>query len=204
VSPVAESDAAVRRRRARARVRTGRRALLAAALLAAGCSAHRTAGTGDVAFRLTWSGISDLDLLVEDPAGECIFFGHRESPTGGLLDVDCNAGARPCPHPIENVYWPRTAAPAGRYRVWVEAHSLLPAETPVRFELQVLRGRTTTFRHVGFARENDEVHGAFVYTFPAGELTASAGASELPATCTARHYYFRSPDAGAAPPAGRR
>jgi len=36
------------------------------------CSAHREAGTRDIAFRLVWDGQSDLDLYVEDPAGTCI------------------------------------------------------------------------------------------------------------------------------------
>ena len=119
-------------------------------LLAAGCSATRRAGTGDVAFRLVWDGTSDLDLLVEDPGGTCIFWGRRESPLGGMLDVDCNAGTdRVCDHPIENVFWPTGAAPSGAYRVWVRAHALLPAEAPLAYQLQILHGTTVSWTHRG-------------------------------------------------------
>lgn len=69
---------------------------LTVAFAAGGCSAHREAGTGDVAFRLVWDGGSDLDLVVEDPAGGCIFYGQRTSELGGILDVDCNAGTDRC------------------------------------------------------------------------------------------------------------
>ena len=120
------------------------------------CSTHsahqetREAGTGDIAFRLIWDGESDLDLFVEDPAGACIFFGNRDSVTGGLLDVDCNAGSeRLCESPVENVYWPQGTAPAGSYMYWVEGHSIIPAEAPLAYELQLLRGTDVVWSYPG-------------------------------------------------------
>lgn len=159
---------------------------LLAPLLAVGCTAHRQAGTGDVAFRLVWDGTSDLDLLVEDPAASCIFWGQRESGLGGLLDVDCNAGTdRLCAHPIENVYWPTATAPPGAYRVWVHAHALLPAESPLRYELQVLHGPTVSWRQEGRMTEHQELHGPFLHTFPGGEVARAPQPEPLPEACRA-------------------
>lgn len=87
-----------------------------------GCaSAGLDPGTGDVSFRLVWKGTADLDLHVEDPSGEQLSFIQRETRSGGILDIDCNAGPEQiCNHPIENVYWPEGSAPEGLYRYRVE------------------------------------------------------------------------------------
>ena len=133
------------------------------------CSAHREAGTGDIAFRLVWDGQSDLDLYVVDPAGTCIFFGQRDSTTGGLLDVDCNgASDRLCEHPVENVYWPAGTAPAGTYLYWLEAHSVIPAEAPLQLELQLLRGPGVVWRHTGTIQATDQIIGPFEIDFATG------------------------------------
>jgi hypothetical protein len=140
--------------------------LIPLACLAAGCSAHRRAGTGDVAFRLLWKGDSDLDLYVVDPTGDCIFFGDPASATGGVLDIDCNSGTdRLCTHPIENVFWPLGTAPAGTYTYWVDANSLIEKEAPLAFELQLLRGKEVVWRHPGIVREYLEEPGVFTLAF---------------------------------------
>lgn len=149
--------------------------ILATALLslvATACRSVPTAGTGDVAFRLVWSGQSDLDLHVQDPAGEGIFFGHRSSATGGILDVDCNSGTdRMCERPIENVYWPIGTAPEGRYLVWVRAHAVVPAEAPVDAELQILEGERVVVRRRGVLLANGDRVGPFAVDFPPDEVT---------------------------------
>jgi hypothetical protein len=139
-------------------------------LLTAGCAANRRqAGTGDVAFRLIWDHISDLDLFVEDPSGICISFALRQSPTGGVLDVDCNGSSdTPCEHPVENVFWPTSTAPAGDYRFWVHAHSLVPGDAVVPFRVHLLRGKEVFWFHEGSIR-NQEMVGPFFYTFPSGK-----------------------------------
>lgn len=159
-------------------------AVVVLAVLASGCTAQRRAGTGDVAFRLTWDGQSDLDLVVEDPGGACIFYGQRESELGGLLDVDCNAGTeRMCEHPIENVFWPVGTAPPGRYRFWVHAHALIPAEAPLPFELQLLSGTDVAWRHAGRVVEHEQLFGPFVHDFPGGDVTLEATPEGPPAGC---------------------
>lgn len=128
--------------------------LLAGLLLVLGActSAGSRAGTGDVAFRLTWEGAADLDLQVEDPTGAKLTFLERRSDSGGILDVDCNSGThRMCEQPIENVYWPDGTAPPGVYRVWVELFNPPPGvdSQEVAFTLEVLRGERVVERHDG-------------------------------------------------------
>jgi hypothetical protein len=154
--------------------------LLVAAGLGLSCSAHRQAGTGDVAFRLVWDGMSDLDLFVEDPAGGCIYFSQPKAESGGLLDVDCNSGTEQiCDHPIENVFWPPGTAPAGRYVFWVYTNSLLEAETPLEYELQILRGPRVAWRQQGTIRKFGESSGPLAYDF-SREGDAAPVASDRP------------------------
>ena len=141
--------------------------------LAASCSAHRaarlggiSAGTGDVAFRLVWTGTSDLDLYVQDPAGNCVFFANRKSKTGAILDVDCNGGSdQICERPVENVFWPTHTAPPGTYTYWVQANSLVLTEGPVPFELQLLRGDRIVWHREGSIQAQGETVGPFAYPF---------------------------------------
>ena len=166
---------------------------LASSLLVAGCTVHghpaRKAGTGDVAFRLTWEGLSDLDLMVLDPAGDCIAYGSRRSKSGGVLDIDCNFGTESmCEHPIENIFWPKGAAPAGEYLFWVHAHTLIPAGTPLVFRLQLLRGKEVFWSQDRSIHDADEFQGPFVYSFPAGEGVALVEGSHVRPPCGA--FYF--------------
>jgi len=77
-----------------------------------------TLGTGDIQVTLTWNSTNDIDLWVTDPAGELIFFDHRFSISGGVLDVDANADCQILTsRPVENIYWPPGDAPIGSYTV---------------------------------------------------------------------------------------
>jgi hypothetical protein len=85
---------------------------------------------------LSWTNYDDLDLHVLEPPGrggaalrDHIFFGNKRGWTGGVLDVDMNAGHGTSREPVENVVWtrqmqdgalhlqPDRAAPAGRARL---------------------------------------------------------------------------------------
>lgn len=117
------ADLADRRRQAPS-PDTRRSALFVLTLLlylgAAGCaSTAPQPGTGDLAFRLVWTGPADLDLYVISPLGERIHYLRRTAASQGTLDIDCNVGEKPCPNPMENIYWPRDTAPTGEYRVWI-------------------------------------------------------------------------------------
>jgi uncharacterized protein YfaP (DUF2135 family) len=61
----------------------------------------------------------DLDLHVEDPSGDEIYYYNPVSTSKGVLDVDCLCGD--CPTgPNENIFWETGKAPKGTYKVWVE------------------------------------------------------------------------------------
>jgi hypothetical protein len=103
---------------------------------------------GDIQISLSWHNYNDLDLHCVDPAGEEIFFGHRLSlRTGGVLDVDQNAGPPYNMSPVENIYWPFGSAPSGLYRIFVvyyAPHSGIDASS---FMVRtVVRGQTNFFR----------------------------------------------------------
>jgi len=100
------------------------------------------AKSGDVQVSLGWNNKNDLDLHVITPAGEHIFYGHRQSKCNGMLDVDMNvvygsASSRP----IENVFWPTGQAPAGRYKIYVNHyrnHGALDTRDPTYFTVRLL------------------------------------------------------------------
>lgn len=74
-------------------------------------------GTGDVQITLRWQGAPDVDLHVTDPSGEKIWFEHRSSRSGGMLDVDDTDYDGP-----ENIFWPKGGAPTGEYAVAVHLY----------------------------------------------------------------------------------
>lgn len=94
-------------------------------------------GSSDVRATLIWSGDSDMDLHVVDPAGEEIFFADRTSTSGGQLDIDdipvC--GAETGQH-IENIFWPPMASPAGGYAAFIHHYNSC-ADAPSDYVLEV-------------------------------------------------------------------
>jgi hypothetical protein len=128
--------------------------LLAIAVgLSGACATGRgvtTAGTGDISFKLLWTGPADLDLHVTDPHGEEISFSHRRAASGGTLDIDCNATPEQmCAHPIENVFWPRGTAASGRYTYLVHFMNQHESPLPITFTVLVLHGTRIVHRDSG-------------------------------------------------------
>lgn len=76
-------------------------------------------GTGDIQITLTWHEYADIDLYVEDPNGEIIYYGSPYSSSGGALDRDNTCGNYITSQP-ENIFWPANEALSGLYRVSVE------------------------------------------------------------------------------------
>lgn len=77
-------------------------------------------GTGDIQVTLSWDANSDVDLHVVAPGGDEIYYGRRQSPTGGQLDLDSNAGCNIDSVRNENITWPVGRAPRGQYTVRVD------------------------------------------------------------------------------------
>jgi hypothetical protein len=74
--------------------------------------------TGDVQVTLSWYANADIDLHVEDPNGDEVYYGNPSVPSGGQLDLD-NKCANFVMGKPENIYWPKGGAPHGTYRVSV-------------------------------------------------------------------------------------
>ena len=75
--------------------------------------------SGDVHVSLIWQNRNDLDIHVIAPSGEEIFYGRKKSKCGGELDVDMNVRGESM-QPVENIYWKRSGAPIGKYKVFVQ------------------------------------------------------------------------------------
>jgi hypothetical protein len=101
---------------------------------------------GDLQFSLFWRNFNDLDLHCIDPANEEIYFQNKvSSRTGGELDVDQNAHQPYTTSPVENIYWPFGAAPAGLYRIYVVFYNeRVGGGTPFTVRT-VVRGKTNFF-----------------------------------------------------------
>ncbi|HEV8123192.1 MAG TPA: hypothetical protein VGP80_03040 [Gemmatimonadales bacterium] len=74
-------------------------------------------GSGDVQVSVAWDAPTDVDLHVTDPSGEEIFFAHKNSASGGTLDLDSNPACSIDNINNENVVWPTGSAPSGTYSV---------------------------------------------------------------------------------------
>lgn len=83
---------------------------------------------GDVQVTLTWESPADLDLHINDPWGEDIYFNNQIAESGGELDYDANAACSEAQaRPTENIHWPYGEAPDGRYDLSVVVYD--PCET---------------------------------------------------------------------------
>ena len=83
-------------------------------------------GSGDIQISVSWTDSADVDLHVIDPNNEEIYFAHRNSASGGTLDLDANAacgrntfndGTPPAFVSNENIVWPVGLAIPGTYKV---------------------------------------------------------------------------------------
>jgi hypothetical protein len=85
---------------------------------------------------LSWFNYDDLDLHVYEPAGrgaraltDHIHFRNKRGWTGGVLDVDMNAGTGTTREPVENVTW-AAKPPDGIYRVVVNNYRMRETSNP--------------------------------------------------------------------------
>lgn len=100
--------------------------------------------TGDLRCSLSWFNYDDLDLHLLEPGGAStvamtptqvlygsttstrssrateIYYGNKNSPSGGVLDVDMNAGFGKTRSAVESITYPRRDIMLeGEYRLWV-------------------------------------------------------------------------------------
>lgn len=142
--------------------------LVCAAACSAACATFASGdGTGDIAFRLVWSGPADLDLAVRTPLGNEISFEHPTSASGGALDRDCNATpATMCTQPIENIRWPNGHPPAGTYEYHVRLVNVHMQPLPVAFTVFVLHGSRIVMTREGVIGRISGTWGPFTARWP--------------------------------------
>jgi hypothetical protein len=75
-------------------------------------------GTGEVQVSISWDVDSDVDLHVEDPNGDEVYWKNEVIDSGGELDLDSNADCELDHKRNENITWSK--APAGTYVVRVD------------------------------------------------------------------------------------
>lgn len=106
---------------------------------------------------LSWGNFDDLDLHIhEAPYGE-IYYGNKRGRTGGVLDVDMNAGVGTTREPVENVVW-TNRMPDGAYKVVV--NNYCQRETSdVGFTVEVeSAGKVSHFSYNKTVRNKQDVH----------------------------------------------
>ena len=92
---------------------------------------------GDLRCSLSWFNYDDLDLHMKEPGGFEIYFARKDSPVGGRLDVDMNAGSGQTRSAVENIcYADRRAMKPGIYTLAV--HNYMKRESvDVGFDVEI-------------------------------------------------------------------
>jgi hypothetical protein len=105
---------------------------------------------------LSWGNFDDLDIHVYEPSTrgvrglqDHIFFGNKAGWTGGLLDVDMNAGSGRTREPVENVVW-AGPPPDGLYRIVVNNYCQRETSDP-GFVVEVESGGKVS--HFSYAKQ---------------------------------------------------
>lgn len=116
--------------------------------------------TGDVCCRLAWHNYDDLDFHMIEPGGYEIYFGNRHynSPSGGRLDVDMNAGGARSREPVENIFYAsKNMMKKGTYNLFV--HNFNKREvTGVGFEVELdIMGETYSFVYEKAVKDGERI-----------------------------------------------
>lgn len=113
---------------------------------------------------LSWFNYDDLDLHVHEPPGrgvgglrDHIYFSSKRGWTGGVLDVDMNAGSGNTREPVENVVW-MDNMPGGAYKIVVNNFAKREA-SDVGFVVEIENaGKLSHFSYNKAVRDKQDVH----------------------------------------------
>lgn len=146
--------------------------------------------TGDLCCRLSWSNYDDLDLhMLEYDDNHRIWFRNKgqPSPSGGMLDVDMNAGSGTTREPVENIYYAKAAnMRQGRYELVVNNFHTRESKD-VGFEVQIdFKGTVYNFAYPKVLREKEFVTVADMRYTHAGGLEII---SSLPMSTTSKKVW---------------
>ncbi len=95
--------------------------------------------SGQIQITLAWATGADIDLYVNDPFGETLYYAHRQSSSGGILDHDARGACVGGSDTIENTYWSSPTPPRGTYQVEVHywGNCGVAGPTPVQVSISV-------------------------------------------------------------------
>jgi hypothetical protein len=113
---------------------------------------------------LSWFNFDDLDLHVHEPMGrgtgglrDHIFFGNKRGASGGVLDVDMNAGGGHTREAVENVVW-MDKMPSGPYKIVVNNYAKRES-VDVGFVIEVeCGGKLSHFSYNKGVRDRSDIH----------------------------------------------
>ncbi len=91
---------------------------------------------GKIRVTLVLDNYNDLDLHLITPSGEKIYYGHRRSSDGGILDIDMNVNSHHSLEPVENIVFPNNI-PQGHYKVIVNYYNYHKGEVETPFSVNV-------------------------------------------------------------------
>ena len=140
---------------------------------------------GEIEIGLSWNDYNDLDLRVEEPNGNLIFFRKKTSPvSGGKLDVDRNANCtdRKTDTPVEHIVWDRVDIPSGNYKITVVFYDRCSGggqSTPFTVHLKI-GGELQTF--TGVASVVQEKYDVHTMSAPFANVSASDDAPSTQAS----------------------
>ncbi len=113
---------------------------------------------------LSWFNFDDLDLHIYEPAGrgvsglrDHICFSNKRGATGGVLDVDMNAGGGSTREAVENIVW-MNKMPSGAYKVVVNNFRQRETSDP-GFVIEVeCGGKLSHFSYNKTVRDKQDIH----------------------------------------------
>ena len=117
--------------------------------------------SSDLQVSLNWNAPIDMDLHIETPDENDIYYGQEIGQNGGTLDLDSNAGCSIDNINNENITWAEQEPACGEHVVRVDLWSACAQQGPFNFAVTVnQRGDVQTFQG-SFDADEETQGGAF-------------------------------------------
>lgn len=122
---------------------------------------EQAAGSEQLQVSLNWNQPVDLDLHLETPNEEDIYYGNPFGASGGTLDLDSNAGCGIDGVNNENITWGEETPASGDYVVRVDLWSACEVTQPISFVVTVNACGTVSVHEGTFQPSEEDFGGAF-------------------------------------------